>query len=340
MRRYAGEELPAGARIAIVANDAIGNYVISTPLLQMLRERWKPAAIHYYSGSRTQELWMEDPNIDWGFPLHGSEPNFSVLNAFAEVGQERYDLVINLEWTAWAKCFTAVISSLNTYVCGPCLGSDGRSDLAFEEDAQGRLWTDQEWISVQLPLRYPFLESGFIGEIFCRLAYLAGPVPGYSVPQRPVSVEIPDVIISGSASLPEKLWPLDKWLDIVQRCKSAGYTVGLVGAKPTAQSIFWKGAADEEHLVERRLVKDLRGAFRMPEVVGALAKAKAVLTIDNGILHLATAAGTPTIGLYRYGIHRLWAPPSENLVVLTPEEGQEVATIEADQVWEALTRAL
>ena len=340
MRRYAGEELPAGCRIAIVANDAIGNYVVSTPLLQMLRSRWRPAAIHYYSGTRTQELWMEDRNIDWGFPLHGSEPNFSVLNAFAEVGNERYDLVINLEWTAWAKCFTAVIASLNTYVCGPCLGSDGRNDLAFEEDAQGRLWQNKEWISANLPLQYPFLESGFIGEIFCRLAYLAGPVPEYSVPERAVSTEIPDVIISAAASLPEKLWPLDKWLDIVQRCKSQGISVGLVGAKPTAQSIFWKGSSDEEILVERRLVKDLRGAFRMPEVVGALGKARAVLTIDNGILHLAVAAGTPTIGLYRYGIHRLWAPPSQKLDVLTPEEDAEVSSIDTDKVWEALKRVV
>jgi heptosyltransferase-3 len=340
VRRYAGEELPAGARIAVVANDAIGNYVVSTPLLQMLRARWKPAAVHYYSGTRTQELWAEDPNIDWGFPLHGSDPNFSVLNAFAEIGQERYDLVINLEWTAWAKTFTAVISSLNTYVCGPCLGSDGRSDLQFEDDIQGKLWNDQEWISANLPLRYPILESGFISEIFCRLAYLAGPVPDYSVPQKSVSTEIPDVIISGAASLPEKLWPLEKWLDLVQRCKGAGLTVGLVGAKPTAQSIFWKGGNDEEQLVERRLVKDLRGSFRLPEVVGALAKTKAVVTIDNGILHLAVAAKTPTVGLYRYGIHRLWAPPYESLDVLTPNEDEAVATIETDKVWEALTRVL
>ena len=332
--------MPVGCRIAVVANDAIGNYVVSTPLLQMLRKRWRPSAIHYYSGTRTQELWIEDPNIDWGFPLHGSEPNFSVLNAFAEVGGERYDLVINLEWTAWAKCFTAVISSLNTYVCGPCLGSDGRSDLAFEEDVQGKLWNDKEWISANLPLKYPILETGFIAEIFCRLAYLAGPVPGYEVPQKSVSSDIPDVILSAAASLPEKLWPLEKWLDLVQRCKGEGITLGVVGAKPTAQSIFWKGASDEEHLIEKRLVKDLRGAFRLPEVVGALAKAKAVVTIDNGILHLAAAAGTHTVGLYRYGIHRLWAPPNDNLDVLTPTEGAEVATIEVDKVWEALTRAL
>jgi ADP-heptose:LPS heptosyltransferase len=306
----------------------------------MLRQKWKPSVLHYYSGTRTEELWMEDPNIDWGFPLHGSEPHFSVLNAYAEIGQERYDLVVNMEWGTWAKCFTAVISSLNTYVCGPSMGSDGRTDLAFEEDPQGKLWLDQEWLSANLPLKYPFLKSGFIGEIFCRLAYLEGEVPPYEVPRRDISTGIPDVIISAAASLPEKLWPLEKWIDFAQRCKTEGLTVGLVGAKPTAQSLFWKGSSEEEQLIERRLVQDLRGSFRMPEVVGALAKAKAVVTIDNGILHLASAAGAPTVGLYRYGIHRLWAPPYHNLAVLTPEDGEPVASIDSAKVWEALQRAL
>lgn len=339
MRRYEGEELPAGCRIAVVANDALGNYVVSTPLLAMLRKRWRPSVLHYFSGTRTEELWIEDAKIDWGFPLFGSEPHLSVLSTFVEAGSEPYDLVINLENTPWAKSFTAVIAGMPTYVCGPCTGADGRSDLPFEENDRGRLWNDKEWISASLPLRYPFIQSGFIGEIFARLAYLDGPVPGYDVPSRAVK-EAPDVLISTAASLPEKLWPLEKWAALTQRFKSEGLSVGLVGAKPTAQSRFWKGSAEEELLVERRLVKDLRGAYSLPQVVGALQAAKAVVTIDNGILHLAVAAETPVIGLYRYGIHRLWAPPFENLTVLTPDEEAAVSQIEVDAVWEAVSRAL
>ena len=339
MRRYAGEELPVGCRIAIVANDALGNYVVSTPLLQMLRQKWRPSTLHYYSGTRTEELWMEDSKIDWGFPLYGSEPHFSVLNAFAETS-EPYDLVINLENTAWSKAFASTIAAMNTYICGPCVGGDSRGDLPFEADGQGRLWADKEWISADLPLKYPFLQTGFIGEIFCRLAYLEGDVPAYEVPAREVNEAVPDVLISTAASLPEKLWPLDKWVEIIQRLKSEGMEVGLIGAKPTAQSLFWKGSEGEDELVRRRLVKDLRGAFHLPAVVGALAKAKAVLTIDNGILHLAVGSGSPTVGLYRYGIHRLWAPPYENLTVLIPDEDKGVETVEVDTVWEALRRVL
>lgn len=339
MRRYEGEELPPGCRIAVVANDALGNYVVSTPLLTMLRERWRPSVLHYFSGTRTEELWRNDSKIDWGFPLFGSEPHLSVLTAFVEAGSEPYDLVINLENATWAKCFTAVLAGMQSYVCGPSMGADGRSDLPFEENDRGRLWNDKQWISASLPLTYPFLQSGFIGEIFARLAYLEGPVPEYDVPQSSAK-EVPAILISTAASLPEKLWPFEKWAELAQRFKSEGLSVGLVGARPTAQSRFWKGSDAEAQLVERGLVKDLRGVFRLPQVVGALDAAKAVVTIDNGILHLAVAAHTPTVGLYRYGIHRLWAPPFDNLTVLTPGEEGAVADIEVETVWEAARRAL
>ena len=53
----------------------------------------------------------------------------------------------------------------------------------------------------------------------------------------------------------------------------------------------------------------MRGRITLPQVAGAIAKAKAVVSLDNGILHLACSTATPTVGLYRNGIHRLWAPP-------------------------------
>jgi len=80
--------------------------------------------------------------------------------------------------------------------------------------------------------------------------------------------------------------------------------------------------------------------MRLPAVAGALARAKAVLTLDNGILHMAAAAGAPTVGLFRHGIHRLWAPPVAGLTVLTAGEGKPVSEIQPERVIEAVRLAL
>lgn len=360
MKRYRGEDLPPNPRIAVIANDALGNFVAAMPLLQMLRFKWEPCHIHYFGGTRTGELQGASDLFDQTSALHGSPFRTSVAHA---ADLRPFDLIVNLEQQTVARAFVPVLADEKSYVVGPAMNWDGRGELAYTDDEVGRLAQDKNWLAEDTPQRYSFLQSGFIGEIFCRLCYLEGPVPTYKVPTADPERDIPDLLIATAASLPEKLWPIEKWVEVVRELGNKGMSeshnptieesknrgieespspairVGLLGAKPSEQGKHWKGAAEEERLIELG-VEDLRGKFTLPQVVGALERARAVLTIDNGILHLATAAGTPTIGLFRHGIHRLWAPPFANLTVLTPGADRLVAEIEVETVREALNRVL
>ena len=336
MKRYRGEELPPNPRIAVIANDALGNFVAATPLLQMLRFKWEPCFIAYFGGTRTQELQEASDLFDQSQSLHG--------RAFREschygLSHPAFDLVVNCEQQPVARAFASLLCEDESFVVGPSLNSDGRGELPYAEDEVGDLARDKDWLAEDTAQRYSFLDSGFIGEIFCRLCYLDGPIPTYKVPTADPEPDIPDVLIATAASLPEKLWPIGKWLDMVTELRKERATIGLLGAKPSDQGKHWLGASEEEKLINAG-VQDLRGKFTLPQVVGAIERARAVLTIDNGILHLAAAAGTPTVGLFRHGIHRLWAPPFANLTVLTAGEGREVSDIEPFTVLEAIRRAL
>jgi len=331
VERYQGEALPRHGRIAVVANDALGNYVVTTPLIQMLRAKFPEATLDYFGGTRTEELRKREPMIDGGFPIHGSPP-YAAAHAVAQ----GYHLVVNVESSEWARAFAAVASGPDGMIVGPAISADGRGEMPFANDDRGALQADPDWTAPDLRQRFPFLDSSFIGEIFCRLAYLEGPMPRYRLPQDPCGREIPDVLIATAASLPEKLWPAEKWRETVGALRDRGLRVGLLGAKPSAQAKFWQGNETEEGLVRDGLVEDLRGAFSLPQVVDALATAKQVVTLDNGILHLAAATQTPTVGLFRHGIHRLWAPPAPNVTVLTPGEDLDVAVIAPTDVLEAV----
>jgi len=335
-----GGALPVDARIAVVANDAIGNFVVATPLLQMLRATFAPCAIHYYGGNRTSELESASDLMDARFPLHGSSVQDSARHILASVAEGRpYHLVVNNEWTPFAKAMTALLSGPDTWVVGPCL-NESRGDLPFADDEVGRLAADEHWVSESLTERFPFLSSAFIGEIFCRLAYLKGPIPAYRVPQDAPTCAACEVVIAPSASLPEKLWPAAKWLETLRWLRAKGVSVGLVGAKPGDQKHFWKGSDVEESLLAEDLAIDLRGSMTLPQVVGLLDQAKVALGVDNGILHLAAATKAETVGLFRRGIHRLWASPSPRLSVLTHGEGETVADIPLDCVKECLLNAI
>lgn len=336
MRRYCGDAFSEGGRIAVISNDALGNFVVVTPLLQLLRTELRPSQIDYYGGYRTWELQAESDLFEWSYPFHGSADAERAQTANERRG---YDLVINVERTKEAKIFAGRLCTESSQVCGPCGDVPGH-DLDFYHDSRGDLWRDEDWTAEDITERYPFLQSPFIGEIFCRLAYLKGPLPAYEVACEPPDRPVPDVLISTAGTLPEKLWPAHSWIKALEFLRSRGVSVGLLGAAPSQQRHFWKGDEAESLLIERGLVEDLRGQLRLPEVVGALQKCKLVLTLDNGILHLAVAARKHTIGIYRYGIHRLWAPPSPALTVLAPPRGGEVSDISPETVIEAVGNAL
>ncbi|MEQ1933474.1 MAG: glycosyltransferase family 9 protein [Fimbriimonadaceae bacterium] len=333
MPRYLGTGLPSNPRVAVIANDAIGNFVVSTPLLQMIRRELAPSHIHYYGGTRTWEMQQASDLFEWSYPLHGSP-----FGQACRDSQGPYDLIINVERTENAMGLAAVLGTPENFVCGPHFGKRGQEP--FGDDERSQLWVDQDWISERITEKYPFLRSGFIAEIFARLAYLEGAVPDYCVPTVPTNSGC-DVLIATSASLPEKLWPLSNWLETLKALNSMGLKVGLIGAKPSAQKEHWKGDSDEENMVACGVVRDLRGEFTLPQVAGVLGACKLVLTLDNGILHLACASrNSGIVGLTRFGIHRLWTPPNPGLTVLTSEPDGIVADISVERVLEACRLAL
>lgn len=78
----------------------------------------------------------------------------------------------------------------------------------------------------------------------------------------------------------------------------------------------------------------------LPQVVGAIEGARLVVSIDNGIVHLACATDTPVVGLYRHGIHRLWAPPSANVRIVEPGSGGRVEQIPPALIWRHIDEVL
>jgi ADP-heptose:LPS heptosyltransferase len=332
MRRYLGETLPPTPRIALLTNDALGNYVVATPLVQMVKAAFPGCRLDWFCGRRSAELVEATPGVDEHIAWMDMSPR-----ELAELALGRaYDLVINNEGSAYALSTAALLAGEDTPVVGPCLGPIGRASLPYAEDAVGELADDRNWLSPTLTESHPILDSGYIGEIFCRLAYLQGPVPPPFAPRRIPAEPTADILIACSASLENKLWSLDAWRAAIAALNALGLSVGLLGAKPKAQGQFWLGSDTEAALVAEGLVRDLRGTMTLPEVCGALSQCRACLTLDNGIMHLAAASGCPAVALFRRGFPALWMPPKGRITALEPEEGQEVSEIPAARAVEAL----
>ena len=308
MKRWSNQPLAHAPRIALVANDAIGNYVIATSLAVMLRARFAGSRIELWSGDRVRDFVDRGSVFDCAYEFlrrDDAATGAEIGRAHAAAGGHAYDLVVNIEDSAQARQLPRRLAAAETFVCGPTEFADGTA-LPWPNDDRGRLWGHREWIAADIATQFPWLHSGYIGEFFCRLAYCDGPIPQAKVSREPWHGAQPDILIAMSASLPDKLWSVGAWRDALTTLREAGLTIGLIGAAPTAQKSHWLGSDAEDMVVTEGLALDMRGQLRLPQVVDCMTKAKAVLTLDNGIMHLAATTDTPVVALFRHGIHRLW----------------------------------
>jgi ADP-heptose:LPS heptosyltransferase len=319
------DDQPLGSRphIAVLFQDKLGGFVVATPLLRGLKEKYPSAVLDYFGGDRTEQLEAACPYIDARYSLYGPRDAMRSLGDFIgrrEVEAGPYDLAINLDFNPLNAVVAAALSP--RFVVGRCFRSDGRGELPhgttpFDEmQLPSTFWAGDEFVS-----RYGgVVKSNFIGEIFCRLARVETDFQRTEVPTAPPPIDVPDVLIATGGTRQAKLWPPAAWKGLLERCDAARITVGLLGAAPTLQQAAYQSATVEAELLASTGLIDLRGKLTLPEVAGALQGARACVTIDNGIMHLAAAVQTPTIALFGASPWDLWAPRVPWLHLALPTE--------------------
>ena len=109
------------------------------------------------------------------------------------------------------------------------------------------------------------------------------------------------VALAPGAVGPSKRWPIEAYARLARQLAEQGFSVAVVGGpdeKPLAAEIL---AATGEK------ARDLTGPD-LRNAILALAAAKAAVSNDSGLLHVAAALGTPAIGIFGPTSPWHWAP--------------------------------
>jgi heptosyltransferase II len=135
------------------------------------------------------------------------------------------------------------------------------------------------------------------------------PLPELAVPRSEILAwresaglgsDRPVVAFAPGAVGPSKRWPAASYASLAKRLASQGIAVWVVGGpneRPLAAEI---GAATPA-------VRDLTG-HDLRSAILALAAANAAVSNDSGLLHVAAALGTPSIGIFGPTSPWHWAP--------------------------------
>ncbi len=103
--------------------------------------------------------------------------------------------------------------------------------------------------------------------------------------------DAPYAVLLHATSRDEKLWPEDHWAALGAQLRRRG----VIALLPWGRVAEFERA---QRLATRIPDSIVAPRMRLTEAAALLARARIVIGVDTGLVHLATAVGTPTIGLY------------------------------------------
>jgi heptosyltransferase III len=297
----------AAARILVLRGGAIGDGVVTLPVLSALRERWPEGHLALAGYPRLTALARTAGLVDAVRSLE--EPDFARLFSHRPSFSPAF--------VEWVRGFDLVFS--------------------FLYDPDGLVPRNLETVGVRQvlsldPRPVAAHAADHLATILHPLALYPDPVVPYLPwPIRPLSPGIPASALAihpGSGS-PGKNWPWSCFLEIAHAWTAAG------------QSCFFiAGEVELEQLPELDSCPFpvLRGAT-LEGLCDALAGTRAFLGNDSGPAHLAAALGRPVVALFGPSDPQRWAPRGRGGVTVL-KTGETTAAIPVPLVLETLRRVV
>lgn len=150
------------------------------------------------------------------------------------------------------------------------------------------------------------------------------PVPG-AVQPRPYVMFVP----GGSAHRPEKWWPVENYAELARILYARGYDIVIIGGvqeTPLAHAI--------QRVAPR--ARDLTGRTDFTRIAVLGAKAALAIGNDTGPLHLAAAAGAPTVVLFSQASDPALTAPRGRVTTLQSDRLADLPVAKVAQAASAL----
>ena len=281
-------------RILFIAPSRIGDAVLSTGLIDHLLRHHPAARITVAAGPISADVFTRMPNLARLVIVEKHRYDLHWLGLWAMAAGQRWDLVVDIRGSglAWfLRCRRRAIMRIGP---GPKIAQLGRI-LGLEPPPLPVVWTAPEDRT--------------------RAASLLPP-------------GLPVIALGPTANWAGKIWPPERFAALFRRL------VGGPFGPARAAIIAGPGAGEQALAAPLRAALpdaiDLSGHLSLPEASACLARAALFVGNDSGLMHIAAAAGTPTIGLFGPTPADEYAPAGRAAAaVRSPTGRMEDLTVEA-----------
>jgi heptosyltransferase III len=295
------ERLAPGARIAIIRLRSLGDCVLTTPALSLLKQVRPDLRIAIVVEQAFAPLFAGNPDLE------------SVLApSVSEISRWRPHFALNLHGGS---------TSIRLTVASRAALRAGFAHFRFRPIYNIRIPRAQEILNVD---RKVHTAEHLASAIF----FLGAPVseiPRARLFAKPASRPRPYAVLHPMASTPDKTWPHSNFLAI------ADHIERRLGLEP----VFIAGPG--ESLAAFNRYTSMEGAS-LEEIKSLLAGAALFVGNDSGPAHMAAAFGLPVVVLFGSSDPDIWCPWQTESVVLTAPAG--ITSIGVTEVVEAIDKVL
>jgi ADP-heptose:LPS heptosyltransferase len=249
-------------RILFVTSNRVGDAILSTGLLDHLIRIHPDARITVVCGRVAEGVFARMPNRERTVVLDKQPYGLHWLPLWAYAATRWWDLVVDIRGSA----------------------------LAWMVPTRRRaVWR-----------RRPGLKIAEIGAV---LGLDPSPLPvTWTAPEDRaraaalLPADRPVIALGPTANWLPKVWPAERFAALFQALAA--------GPLPGAVPVIFAGSGPDEAAMAAPLraalpgAIDLTGKLALPEVAACLARAALYIGNDSGLMHLAAAAGVPTLGLF------------------------------------------
>jgi len=279
-------------RILFITSTRIGDAVLSTGLLTHLIERYPSARLTIACGPAAAPLFAAVPNLD----------------RVIVVAKRPY----GLHWLyLWLRClprFWYMVVDLRRSIIGYTLLASRRRRVGRAREGVHKIRQLAETLGLSEPPAPRLWTAAAHEEAAARLVPKAGG---------------PVLAIGPTANWRGKQWPAGNFVALIARLTAPK------GPFPNARVAVFAAPDEREQALpviesvpaQRRL--DLAGAVDLPTAFACLKRCDFFVGNDSGLMHLAAAAGIPTLGLFGPSKPEHYAPWGPRAAYITTEKSYD-----------------
>lgn len=269
-------------KILVIRLSSIGDILLTSPFIRQTRITFPKAQIDFIVKKNFAELVKFNPHIDRIFELDTAKKNSSLALLRQKIKQNKYDYIFDLHNNFRSKRLTAglvkhtihkdklnrallVYAGINRYrkitpISMRYLQTGAKAGIKDDGKGLELFWPDRFELTADKVLARINTDAGFFA------------------------------LAPGAAHF-TKRWPHERFKEVIQRIlNKTQSSVVILGSK--------EERADFESLVIGQEVLNLAGKLSLLESAAILNRARALISNDSGLMHMATAVQTPLVALF------------------------------------------